>query len=91
MLLMYALAAFAEELVYRGYLVTRLNRLFRSPAAVVCSAKLFGLMHGSLPAVCLTVLVGIFYGIFFLCVPRIWPIAISHLLYNLATEFKVMP
>lgn len=46
LLLMLVTAAFTEEFFFRGVLLTRLSRLFRSNvAAVIVSAALFGVYH----------------------------------------------
>ena len=86
MILWCGVSDFGQELVTRAYLVTRFEQLLKSKAvAVLLSAVLFAAYHtyqgpigvaGSLG-------MGIVYGIAFLCVRRIWPLAIGHALYNI--------
>jgi hypothetical protein len=41
-----ALMPFAEEILFRGFLLTPLSRKFGSPAATIFSAALFSVVHG---------------------------------------------
>lgn len=82
-------AAYEEELVTRSYLITRLEVLFRSRGwAVLVSAILFASYHiyqgfgGALGAL----LFGLAYGVAFLGIRRIWPLAIGHALYNIVLD-----
>jgi hypothetical protein len=79
-------SAYAEELLYRGYLLTRLTPLLQSAwMAVLVAAMLFGIAHfyqgiqGVLPAW----VMGMVYGGLFLRLRTLWPRAIAHAAYNL--------
>jgi membrane protease YdiL (CAAX protease family) len=89
MVLKLAIAGFAEELVTRAYLITRLTELLRSRGeAVVCAAVLFASYHAyqGLGGVGYTFAFGVVYGIAFLVLGRVWPLAIGHALYNMHVQ-----
>jgi membrane protease YdiL (CAAX protease family) len=79
------LSAFAEELALRAYLIPRLSQLgFRKVSAVLVSSALFASYHayqGSYAVVYIFVY-GLVLGSFFLLVPRLWPLTITHALWN---------
>jgi membrane protease YdiL (CAAX protease family)/rubrerythrin len=81
----FSATAFAEELVTRAYLITRLERLLRSRVkAVVLSAAVFGSYHlyyGVWGFVDFMTL-GLLYGFLYLWIRRIWPFAIGHLILD---------
>jgi membrane protease YdiL (CAAX protease family) len=85
-LLVLAIAiGFSEELLLRGYLIPRLERLLRSTwASVLVSAAVFGLLHwrSGVLTVCHAFLGGIVYGIAFAWTRRLWPVAIAHAMYD---------
>jgi membrane protease YdiL (CAAX protease family) len=78
--------AFSEELVMRGYLIPRLERLLGSSAvAVGLTAVMFGSYHfyqGVGPAIAI-VGVGVVYGVSFCLLRRLWPIWLAHVLHNI--------
>jgi Putative prokaryotic signal transducing protein/Type II CAAX prenyl endopeptidase Rce1-like len=88
----YAANGFAEELVTRAYLITRLRVLLRSPAeAVVAAAVLFASYHvyqGAAGAIH-ALLFGLAYGGVFLLIRRVWPLALGHALYGVRAELLV--
>jgi membrane protease YdiL (CAAX protease family) len=85
----YGVSAFAEELVCRAYLVTRLAVLLRSRAeAVFFAAAAFAAYHlyQGLHGVAFAFALGVAYGAAFLVFRRIWPLAIGHALYDIHVE-----
>jgi membrane protease YdiL (CAAX protease family) len=77
--------AFAEELIFRAYLITRFEKLFDSTGlALLFSTVIFGGiniykgMHGFLSAT----LMGLIYGCFFCLFRRLWPLVLSHAIWN---------
>jgi membrane protease YdiL (CAAX protease family) len=74
---------FTEELIVRGYLITRLSGLMSSrAAAVLISSALFGAYHmyyGWFPALHIT-MTGIVMGTYFTASRRLWPVIIAHML-----------
>ena len=91
--LSWSVGGFMEEMVFRGYFITKLETVFsNSPAssrfsapaliAVVLSALIFGAAHlyyrGMQGAITLTV-VGIIMGLFYLAFGRkLWPLVLTH-------------
>jgi membrane protease YdiL (CAAX protease family) len=76
---------FAEELVMRGYLIPRLERLLRSTwLAVIITSILFGSYHlyqGIMPAA-MTVVTGLVYALAFCMCRRLWPLCLAHAMHN---------
>lgn len=74
-----------EELVMRGYLLPRLERLLHSTVvAIIVTSVLFGSYHlyqGFAPAIGAAAL-GAFYGIAFCLTRRLWPVCAAHALHN---------
>jgi membrane protease YdiL (CAAX protease family) len=86
MVVKYGVAAFSEELITRAYLITRLEVLLRSRGkAVVLAAVAFASYHiyqGPAGAASCFVF-GLAYGLVYLRVRRVWPLALGHALYNM--------
>jgi membrane protease YdiL (CAAX protease family) len=87
----YFTSAYAEELVTRAYLITRLTALLRSRGeAVVVSAIAFAAYHlyqGPV-GVAGSFAFGVVYGVAFLALRRVWPLVIGHATYNLLIELS---
>ena len=81
--------ALMEELLYRGYLWSRLTELTRRPyRAIFITAGLFALSHGYDPAgTWLLFVMGIYLGLIFARTRSIWRVTIFHWLWNLMVEF----
>jgi membrane protease YdiL (CAAX protease family) len=76
---------FVEELVIRGYLLTRLERLFRSTGlAILSTTVLFAGCHAYQGARGLVgaAAAGLVYAIAFRLLRRLWPVCIAHALWN---------
>jgi membrane protease YdiL (CAAX protease family) len=78
-------AAFGEELLFRAYLLTRLEFLLgntrsASAIAVVLQAVLFGCVHGFQGAtgILTTATVGLVFGVAYVRGRNLWPIMIAH-------------
>ena len=85
----YSLSAFAEEVVTRAYLITRLAVLLRSRGeAVLVAAIVFASYHAYQGAfgTAHAFVFGIVYGVAFLATGRLWPLVIGHALYNIRLE-----
>jgi len=83
--LSWTLAAFGEEFAYRGYLQTRIRRLFPPGAtglavAVLGSAVLFGLAHTEqgLIGVALTTLDAVFFSVLRYRYATLWAAVLAH-------------
>ncbi len=89
MTIKFAIAGLSEEVVCRGYLVTRLGTLLRSRGlGMVVSAGAFASYHlyQGPSGLLYTFLFGLAYGGAFLAWKRVWPFAIGHALYNMRIE-----
>lgn len=80
-------AGIGEELVHRGYILSRLTKIFKSSAvAVIISAVLFGLTHynyGTLVMLINPFWFGLISGIFYLKYKNIKALIIAHTLTDL--------
>lgn len=85
LLLLAVFTGIHEELLFRGFVLTRLNALFHSRvAAVAASSILFGLLHayqGPI-GVIQTTAVGLVLGTVVTLTRSIWPAMIAHGLFN---------
>jgi membrane protease YdiL (CAAX protease family) len=77
---------FAEELVMRAYLITRLQRLLASTwAAVIVTTALFASYHIYLGAagVISAATLGLVYAIMFCWFRRLWPLCVAHAVHDI--------
>lgn len=84
-------SALSEEIVTRAYLIKRLSILLRSRAeAILVAAALFASYHlyGGFGHVVYTFLFGCAYGLAFLFLRRVWPLALGHATYNVLLELS---
>jgi uncharacterized protein len=84
-------AGFTEELIFRGYLLPRLEIVFKSPwLAIIISSLLFGLMHFKYGTV-INIAGPIFIGLVFACYYRkyrnIKLLILFHFLWDLGVLF----
>lgn len=89
MVLKYLVAASAEEIVTRAYLITRLKVLLRSPSqAVLFAAIAFASYHAyqGVVGVAYTFALGLAYGVAFLLIGRVWPLAFAHALIDMRID-----
>ncbi|HEY9003395.1 MAG TPA: type II CAAX endopeptidase family protein [Mucilaginibacter sp.] len=91
-------AGVTEELIFRGYLLTRLSQLFKNNVvAIIVSSLLFAALHykyGSLRELIFTFLIGIIFSIYYIKYRNIKAIIITHFLIdyinmNIATHLKL--
>jgi len=79
-------AGFCEEIIFRGYLLTRLSLLFKNKAVpVILSSLLFAAMHYryNMPREYLfTFLIGIIFSIYYQRFGNIKPLIITHVLID---------
>ena len=80
-------AGITEELLFRAYLLTRLQLLFNNiTASIIVSSVLFGLLHfgyGTLQNVLGPVLTGAVFAIFYYRYRNVLVVALAHFLYDL--------
>ena len=91
-------AGVTEELIFRGYLLTRLSQWFKNNvAAVIVSSLLFAALHykyGSLRELIFTFLIGAIFSIYYIQYRNIKAIIVTHFLIdyinmNIATHLKL--
>jgi len=90
LLVVWTLAAFGEELIFRGYLMNTLARIFRQEkagwiVACVVNSIIFGIGHTyqGLSGVILLAIVGLLYALFYLGSGRnLWVPILMHGLYD---------
>ena len=87
---------FAEEVVMRGYLIPRFERLLRSTvAAVVVTSVMFAGYHvyQGRGATVILLVYGLVFGTAFVVLRRLWPLAIAHALADYFSPWlqAVMP
>jgi len=91
-------AGVTEELIFRGYLLTRMSQWFKNEvAAVIVSSLLFAALHykyGSLRELIFTFLIGVIFSIYYIKYRNIKAIIVTHFLIdyinmNLATHLKL--
>ena len=84
--LAWTVAAFAEEMIFRGYLLNRIGKILGGgnaawTTAVIVQAAIFGLLHGYLGsgAVVTIGFKALFSGAFYLlCRRNLWPLILAH-------------
>ena len=82
---------FSEELITRAYLITRLEWLLRSRwRAVLLAAAAFSSYHAyqGLSGVVYTLLLGVVFGVAYLVLRRVWPLALAHSLHNIWNDLR---
>jgi membrane protease YdiL (CAAX protease family) len=87
LLVMSAANGFAEELVVRAYLMTRLRQLTRRwLIPLLASTLVFAAYHvyQGAPGVINALVIGLVYGVAFIRLRRFWPLAIAHALADVA-------
>ncbi|MDO3624638.1 CPBP family intramembrane glutamic endopeptidase [Mucilaginibacter sp. BT774] len=91
-------AGATEEVIFRGYVLTRLSQLLKNnAAAIIVSSLLFAALHykyGSLRELIFTFLIGVLFSIYYIRYHNIKAIIVTHFLIdyinmNIATHLKL--
>lgn len=82
-------APIVEEVIFRGLIQSRLNRVMSGWLAVVISALLFGLCHGQAVWMAYAFLLGLFFGWIALRSKSILPTVTAHMVFNAIGHFSV--
>jgi len=91
-------AGVTEELIFRGYLLTRMSQWFKNEvAAVIVSSLLFAALHykyGRMRELIFTFLIGVIFSIYYIKYRNIKAIIVTHFLIdyinmNIATHLKL--
>lgn len=87
-------AGVVEELIFRGYIQTRLQYLFKSPViAIILSSLFFGLMHygyGTAINVVVPIFIGLIFAIHYYKYRNIKFLIIFHFLWDLISLFVLL-
>lgn len=79
-------APVTEEFIYRGLIITELQKKYNNVTAVIISALLFGISHimaGGVILLAGSLIVGIILGIIFVKTKSLLPVIIAHVFANL--------
>jgi membrane protease YdiL (CAAX protease family) len=79
-------SVFSQELLFRGYLISRIERAMGSPGwAVFLSAVLFAAMHAyqGWAGVAGSAVTAVVFGFLFAVGGRLWPLVVAHAAHNL--------
>lgn len=83
------LAPIVEEIIFRGLILTRLNRVLPGWLAVLLSALLFGVCHGQIVWMTYAFVLGVIFGVLALQAKSIWPSLCAHILFNSIGQLAV--
>ena len=75
-------APLVEEIIFRGLMLSRLNRVLPGWLAVLLSALLFSACHGQAVWMAYTFVLGVIFGFFALRAKSVWPSLCAHILIN---------
>lgn len=78
-------AGIVEEVIFRGLIITRLERGFGKIAAVIVSALIFGLFHRTPIAIVYATVLGFVFGVMYLVYDSIVPSIVCHVFFNLTS------
>lgn len=84
-LILAVLPAVCEELAFRGFILSGLQRLHRPGIAIVVSAVLFGITHGLLQQSIVASFVGVILGLLALKTGSLIPCIVYHATHNIIT------
>lgn len=73
----------AEEILFRGIVITRLRGAFGGTFALAASSVIFSVCHGQPVAMTYSFILAVFLGIFFTKYDSVWPTVICHASFNL--------
>lgn len=83
-------APIVEEVIFRGLIFTRLNRVMSGMAAAVLSAAVFGWCHGQFIWFCYAFVLGLIFGYLTHATGSVLPAMVMHLVFNLTNELMAM-
>lgn len=83
---MVLISPIAEELIFRGLIMTRLTYVLQPMGAVILSAAIFGACHGELVWFCYAFLLGMVFGLMDMKAGSILPSIATHISFNLVGQ-----
>ena len=90
LLLTLCIAPITEELLFRGLWYKHLRDAFGVFPAAIVSALVFSVLHGNLPQMYVTVVMGLFYALCMELTDRIWIVMILHAVANMMDALAVL-
>ncbi|HVO77168.1 MAG TPA: type II CAAX endopeptidase family protein [Candidatus Bathyarchaeia archaeon] len=82
-------AAFAEEMLFRGFIQKIFQRNMNGALAVVLAGFIFSLSHFNPPAIPAVAALGILFGFIFYLTGNLWYSITAHAVYNLVTLIRL--
>lgn len=83
-------APIVEEVIFRGLILTRLNRVMSGWLAVAVAAAIFGLCHGQFIWFCYAFVLGLIFGYITRSTVSILPAMLMHLVFNATNELMML-
>lgn len=90
LLLTLCIAPITEELLFRGLWYKHLRDAFGVFPAAIVSSLVFSVLHGNLPQMYVTVVMGLFYALCMELTDRIWIVMILHAVANMMDALAVL-
>ncbi len=81
------LAGLTEELIFRGIAMTRLKHVTSAPIAVIVSAIIFGVAHGTPIAILYATLLGVLLALLYNTYESVIPCIVCHIFFNMTSYF----
>lgn len=83
------IVGFAEELLTRGYLISRLGQLFDRWNCILISSLVFAVWHMAkgLEDFASALILGLIFGWTFTKTHRLWPVVVAHSINNVLADF----
>ncbi|MGD1047676.1 MAG: type II CAAX endopeptidase family protein [Candidatus Krumholzibacteriaceae bacterium] len=82
-------AAFTEEILFRGFIQRIFQRNMTAPLAIVLAGLIFSLSHFNPPAIPGIAVLGMLFGFIFYRTGNLWNSVAAHALYNLVTLVRL--
>ena len=81
------IAPIVEEIVFRGLILSRLNKVMNTTVALIISSLIFAILHGHILWVTYAFVLGVLFGIIAIKTGSTLPTIIFHMSFNLAGLF----
>lgn len=84
------MAPLVEEVIFRGLIFTRLNRVMPSGLAISLAAIIFGVCHGQMVWFCYALVLGLIFGYITKSTGSILSAVLMHFVFNASNEIMVL-
>lgn len=81
------IAPIVEEIIFRGLILSRLNKVMNTTVALIVSSLIFAILHGHILWVTYAFVLGVLFGIIAIITGSTLPTIIFHMSFNLAGLF----